>query len=129
MAGSGSCGGWGRSNSGGGEENVVSGVVEEDEREEVRSMVWFLELEMHWFYRLVSSTVGRQWRMVEVQVRCARVLGEGGTMLLTSSRSSGCGGVLKAGRERRVTAGVRAAVDDGHGGCGSRPGRGGCPLG
>ena len=54
-------------------------------------MVWFLELEVHWFYRLVSSTVGRQWRMVEVQVQCARVLGEGGTMLLTSSRSSGCG--------------------------------------
>ena len=43
------------------------------------------------FYRRVSSTVGRQWRMVEVQVQCARALGEGGTMLLTSSRSSGCG--------------------------------------
>ena len=54
-------------------------------------MVWFLELEMHWFYRLVSSTVGRQWRMVEMQVQCARVLGEGGTMILTSSWSSECG--------------------------------------
>ena len=71
--------------------NWMQGELWEGEKGEARPMECRNGRKGSGFYRRVSSTVGRQWRMVEVQVQCARALGEGGTMLLTSSRSSGCG--------------------------------------
>ena len=53
-------------------------------------MVCRRRLGEHGFYRRASSTVGRQWRMVEVQVQCARALGEGGIVFLVSWWSPGC---------------------------------------